>query len=372
MDTHSAVIAESPQRPHGLSYSARVGLILLIAGCIVGYLRFNFISLEINNGTGDYGSYIETAKLFNGAPDAAFAPQRILKPINPLCTALLERAFGSYATAFFLQVYGFYLALLVLSFYFYKDFFDGDLLPAVVCTCLLVFSYPMLRYGLGGFTETGAIFFYCASLYTSYLFMKRPTTALFAATTAINTVGFLWKEYSAVSIAIFGLVILLHGQLTTPRKIKLIALFGGTVLLATGVWQFHVYRTYHYTYLDWYVKGGLTGPSHNFSIHNVVKSIFALLIAAWFLVPFSYPKFKQLADDQHRFLLMAFFPPFLCLAWGSVSSRLFYVCVPMLAVLAWLGLQQLVKPKLAKYAILAGILAINVAWLIIAVRSGRT
>ena len=256
-----------------------------------------------------------------------------------------------------------------MCFYFYHEFFKGSLLPAIICTCLVVFSYPMLRYGLGGTTETGAIFFYCASLYTSYLFMKKPTTSLFAATTAINTIGFLWKEYTAVSIAIFGLVILLHRQLSMSRKIKLIALFGGITLLATGIWQLHVYRAYHYTYLDWYVKGGLTGESHNSSIRNVVKSLFGLLIAAWFFVPFCYPKFKELTADQHRFFLMAFFPPFLCLAWGSVSSRLFFVCVPMLAILVWLGVQQLVKPKLAKYAILAVILAMNAAWLIIAIRS---
>jgi hypothetical protein len=107
---------------------------LVIVGALISWLRYTYLPLELS---GDYVSYIETAKFLDHVPGAGVYPQRILKPLSPIFTALIQDFSGSYDKAFFTQVYLLYLVLIILSLFFFREFFDKKLLPTIFCTSIL-------------------------------------------------------------------------------------------------------------------------------------------------------------------------------------------------------------------------------------------
>jgi hypothetical protein len=128
--------------------------------------------------------------------------------------------------------------------------------------------------------------------------------------------------------------------------------------LITGLWQLYVYIHYHYTYLDWYINGGNFSKEQgsNFSFLTILKSLFAVLLAGWVFVPFAYKKIKNISESQKQFITLSLLPPFLFLFWGSVSSRLFYVVVPVISILVYLGTEYVFPSKKGRILSLGAIL----------------
>jgi hypothetical protein len=126
-----------------------------------------------------------------------------------------------------------------------------------------------------------------------------------------------------------------------------------------------VYLAYHYTYLDWYVRGGASGFATEFTLRNLVKSIGALLGLAWVFVPFGAVSTRNLSLAEKRFLQYTIGSSLVCLAWGYVSSRLFYVMAPSFILLALLALRRF--PAWAQYTAIAGIVTANIVWLVMVV-----
>jgi hypothetical protein len=335
--------------------SALAALLLLAA--LAGGVKLATVGTTPNS---DYDSYIATAQLFSGLP-ASEHPERILKPLAPLAVALVAPVLG-FPQGFVFVAFVFYLAfaaaLYALGWAFFRDRF------AAVCVALLgALSYPLLRYGVDLYTETGALFLFVLSLYLLLHYAKEPSARLVMANASVIGIALLWKEYSVVAGLAFGLLLLFERNAWKIKigRLTLLALFSIAPTLLVQVW---VYLTYGYTYLDWYVSGGASGFATEFTLTNLVKSTAALLGVAWLFVPLGLHRFASLPQPSRAFLFSVIPATMACFAWGYVSSRLFYVMAPAFLLLAVLGLSRL--PRGLQYAGLGVSLAANIIWLYVA------
>lgn len=309
-----------------------IATILLLCILAVAF-KLTYLGLTPNS---DYTSYIGTAQLFSGLPAHAY-PQRILKPLGPAVVAAIAPLAG-FPTAFLFEVILFYLAFALVLYWLAFEFFEDRWL-AFISALLGALSYPILRYGVDLYTETGAQFFYVLSLVLTLLYLKSPSRKWLIWNALAIGIGFLWKEYSVVAGLIFGFVLLFE-QRVWRAKLGNLALLGAIALTPTILVQIWVYFAYHYTYLDWYLQGGASGFASQFTFGNLTKSIAALLGLAWVLVPFGFMRIPALAESHRRFLYAALPVPFICLLWGFVSSRLFYVMAPAFILLAVYGMAR--------------------------------
>ncbi len=316
-------------RAHALPLAILLALCALAASFKLGHLGITPNS--------DYQSYIATAQVLSGLPAQAY-PERLLKPLAPLVVAAAAPALG-FPAAFVLEVVLFYFAF-ALAFYALAYAFLEDRWLALVAALFGALSYPMLRYGLDLYTETGAQFFYLLSLLLTLFYLRMPSRRLLLANALAIGIGFLWKEYSAVAGLAFALVLLFERG-TLRRRAAGLGLLAFVALIPTVLVQLWVYAAYHYTYLSWYLQGGASGFATQFTLHNLAKSLAALLGLAWLLVPVGIWHLPELSAVQRRFLAMVIPASFAALLWGYVSSRLFYVMAPALVLLAVYGLARL-------------------------------
>jgi hypothetical protein len=340
-----------------------------LAVCAIIFLGLSFFIFKIEDNLLDYNSdyvgFIETARLFAGHPEAEQNPARILKPLAPALIAQAPMALG-FERAFLLEVGIFYVLLVLSAYLFFRLFFEGNRWRSIMATALFALSYPMLRYGLDLYTETGALFFYISGLMASLMFLRTPKTTLVWMNALIAASGFLWKEYSVVHFIIFNLIIVFHPLLrhTPKEKIRYLLLFNGLWVVISALWQFVVWTDYHYTYLDWYLGGGVPYFSRGGRFYMLAKSFFALLMIGWVALPFSYRALKALDRQRTMFFGLTLVAPLLVLAWGAISSRLFYVVTPALIIACVGGIEYLAPRRSMQAAAITLILASHAAWLL--------
>lgn len=331
---------------------------LLVLCCLAAGLKLVYLGTTPNS---DYDSYIETAKLFSGLPAQAY-PARILKPLAPLGVAALAPA-ADFPAAFEIEMMFCYLALALAVYWLAWEFFKSKRL-ALFGALLVALSYPVLHYGVDLYTETGALLFYVLSLALTLLYVRAPSKKLLVANALVIGIGFLWKEYSVVAGIIFAVALLLE-RVDWQRRVRNLAYLAALALAPSVVVQLWVYLAFHYTYLDWYRIGGTSGFKTEFTLFNLLKSFAALLTLAWLLVPFGLAQWKSMERWQQRFLAIALPVPFICLTWGFVSSRLFYVVAPAFVLVALAGIRK--WPVWAQYAAVGICLAAGIFWLVLKV-----
>ena len=336
-------------------------LVALAVVCILGaggaFLKLQYLGITPG---GDYGTYVATAQFFSHDPNAEVIPYRILKPLNPLLVAALH-TFMSYQDAFLLQALFFYFALAFAMFALAYEFLEDRFLAS--CAALLVIlSYPILRYGVDTLTETGAVFFYVLSLWLTVLFLKVPRVKEFLVNVGVLLLGFLWKEYSAVSAAVLGFAILLHKDLGTRGKILYLLSYVALFLAVNIPFQIYIFLTYHYTYFSWWFEGGAPlSTACELDLHDITKSTAALLGLAWFAVPFGLWRFRSLPAHMRTFFTFALPVPFMAFVWGCVSSRLLYVIAPPFVLIALWGMKDWKRSY--QVIFIAVTLAANIVWL---------
>ncbi|HVW82871.1 MAG TPA: hypothetical protein VHC68_02940 [Candidatus Paceibacterota bacterium] len=312
----------------------------------------------------DYYSYLETAAFFRGEAGAQVFPNRILKPLEPLMIAA-EESVLSPEHAFVVQIVFFYF-LLLGACYFFGRAFGFSRAESALAGLFIGGSYPVLRYGLDLYTETGALFFYILALTLTLLYLRAPARRILYANIAVVTIGALWKEYSIVAGAVFGFAILFHPQLSWRARFAALAAYAGIFLAINLAWQAYVYRVYDYSYFSFYAEDGAPGY-YEFTFKNVAKSLAALLGLAWLLVPFGLARWRALEAWQRRFFMFAIPLSAMAFLWGFVSSRLYFVIAPAFVLLALLSLAR-VRSPLARSALVALVLAANLAWLALSFR----
>jgi hypothetical protein len=309
----------------------------------------------------DYQRQIDIARYFAGEDTAVYGGY-ILKPLAPALIFLLTPVAGGLMPAFMLIALLLYLACAVIFFLFAKLFLKDDIL-ALLGTLLFIFSYPMLKYGLDLYVETGAWFFYILGLYLTLRFVQQPSLQVLGAHCAVVIIGFLWKEYSVVNYVIFNLILLLYPEFSIKKKIYWLTLYNIPFVIFNALWQLFAYIKFGASYFEWYF-GTKTGAASGWSVFNVTKSMFALLTFSWFLVPFGLLKlgWQSLSSPMRLFLLTTLITPFMAFLWGWLSSRLFYVIAPMFILIAMLGLKYFSNNRYFQVSVAGLILSFNFIW----------
>ncbi len=308
----------------------------------------------------DYEEYVAVAQRIAGDTSAEVRPHRFLKPLNPTVVATIATV-TDYHTAFILQALLFYVALVLSIYFLARDFFDDIVLSALIATYVAL-SYPILKYGVDILTETGALFFYTASLILTLRYIKSPSWKLMLVNAAVVTIGFLWKEYSIVSAIIFGLAILFHAAVPVRTRILQIVVYAIMFLAVHVPVQIYVYVQHGYSYLSWYSEGVNGAIKQNeFTLKNIVKSTAALLSVLWLAVPLGFLRYKTLNTWQQRFWQVSIAPPLIGYAWGYISSRLLYVMAPPFLLVAGTGIRNWKRPT--QIALFGIAIAANIAWL---------
>ena len=333
-----------------------ISLALVLSAC-AATLKLHYFGTTKSS---DYVEYVATAHAFAGEiPITEAPPYRVLKPLAPSLIATLNTFLPDESAVLF-QSLLFYFALVVLMYFFAYEFLHDHHL-AFLATLMVSLSYPMLKYGVDIFTETGAVFFYVLSLLYTLRMLRTPRLSLVILNALAVGIGFLWKEYSVVAGITFGLTLLFHPHLTMKEKVNYVLLFGGVVALINAPWELWVYLKYHYWYGMWYQSNAGPGFALEFTLKNVLKSIAAVLGLAWLLVPVGVYRWKTLDLPRLRFLQIATLPPFMALSWGYISSRLFYVMGPPFLMLGMQGMRQ--WPRLWQNAATIIIVGANITWL---------
>lgn len=339
----------------------RTSLLFLFIVCSIAVVfRFGYIELTPNS---DYHSYIATAQVFAGL-EAPEVPARILKPLAPALVAVGAPYFG-FRASFLGEVALLYFAF-AFAFYFLAFSFFKEQRLALIATLFSILSYPLLRYGLDLYTETGALFFYVLALGLTFKYLETPSRRTLVLASITIGAGLLWKEYVVVNGLILGILLLLEAT-CSREKIKNLFILGVLSLGPSLLVQLWVYQTFGYTYVDWYLTGGVGGFATEFTLFNLTKSLAALLGLAWLLVPVGLTKWTSLTPTQRRFLSIAIPPTLLGFCWGFVSSRLFYVMAPSWILIATIGLSSL--PRKIQHGLIATVLIANILWLLVATHS---
>jgi hypothetical protein len=252
-----------------------------------------------------------------------------------------------------------------IAFYFLAYEFFENRTAALFAALLGAVSYPMLRYGLDLYTETGAHFFYVLALFYMLRYLKAPSYTKVVTAGLVIGVGLLWKEYSAVAGFGFGLMLLFEA-VPLVRKAKNLLILASTSLLPAALVQAAVIAKYHYSYLDWYKQGGVGGFATQYTFKNLSKSLGALLGLGWFFVPTGVLQIQRensFGTPKYNFILFSTIATFLALGWGFVSSRLFFVMAIPFILIAVAGIRKL--PHRWQIVSVVGIILANIVWLCI-------
>jgi hypothetical protein len=333
-----------------------VGLGLLVLCCVKLYF------FPFQNNT-DYGTYIETSKLFAGDNNAEVYGFRILKPLAPTINAFMS-IFVGHEMGFYVMVIIGFLAYAFFSIRLYQVIFSDIKECAWIAWVLGITSYPMMRYGLDSYTETGAWALYVAGLYYTYLFYKAPSIRLAMINTAVFCLGFFWKEYTSINIIIFAFVSLLLIKSTWKEKLVYSTAAGSVFVVVNTVYQVLVYSYINYTYLDWFAMGA-EGYKTEYTIFNFSKSMFALLMLGWAFVPTGiFCMFKE-HKSYRWFVTVSIACSGLFLLWGWVSSRLYFVSAPILFGVAAYGIVRLIPHVQTRRFVVSLLVLIQVSYTVI-------
>lgn len=340
-------------------------LMLLVLGSAAAFLKLEYLGTTKSS---DYETYLMTAEYLSGeripVPGDISIPQRLLKPAYPAYLAVTSRVVDAH-TAALAQAVFFYFLFIIAMYFLAREFLEDTFL-AMLTTALSVFSYPVLKYGLDVYTETGSWFTYALSLWLTLLFLKRPSSALFAANVLVITLGFLWKEYVIVAAIVFGLALVFHSALSVRAKLLSIGAYAAIFLAVHVPWQLYVFHVFDFSYVDWYLQGGADGFGYEFTLKNILKSTAALLGVMWLLVPFGFSKLRSETGTTRLFAYLSTSVPLIGYAWGFISSRLLYVIAPPMLLLAALGMRGWARRSQILLVVLA--VLTNVGWLVLSYR----
>lgn len=336
-----------------------LGIILLFAAAAIFVRYANF---PFTTWASDSIQYMETAKHFLGQGGEIY-PSRILKPLAPLGVGLISYfTGGNMMTALLAEAAICYVFLGWVIYYLLNLFFHDKKL-ALIGSILYISSYPLLKYGLDLYTETGAQMFWLLAVCGVINFYRKPSDFNLYLTMLAVIIGMLWKEYSSLGMVFLYLVIIFHPRIAMIEKIKKLALSTIIVGLPLIAWMIIVYLSYHYTYFEWF-KAGVSAPSGSeYQPFFVLKSIVGVYLAGWVLVPLGLIKWREFSAEQ-KFLLKCLVPPsFMFLIWTGVSSRLYFVLALLLTLLAVNGLKGFFRGWTARIIIVLSAVAVNFYWL---------
>jgi len=317
--------------------------LLVVMALGVSFVRIYYMPLSY---TTDAIGYVATADFLLEKPEAVFYGERLIKPLAPAVIALLSFLGMSTVDALLFQAVFLYVVLGITSYAFGWVLFR-DKTQAFLTSFFVLFSYPMVRYGLDYYTETGAWALYFASLAGIVLWYQRPLPRILWFVALTILLGILWKEYSFLVGLALGLVILFHAGLSLKSKAYAILQCIFVIVIPWLLWQYYVYTSFGYTYVDWLIIGTNPDAYHSeYSLLSVGKSLFVLLLGYWLFVVYGLMQWRTIPTLVKSYTYFLLVPSCGFLLWGYVSSRLFFSLVPLVVPLAVVGVVAITHKRL--------------------------
>ena len=315
-----------------------VPCVLVTVLILFGSARISLVPVTFPS---DAEGFVATAQYIFDEPGGRFEGSRFLKPAAPVVIGVIAAVTNiEYPTAVLAQAFLGYV-LLGMAAYWLGHVFWQDRKAAFAYALLISSAYPIVRYGLDNYVESGAWALYLAALASMLLWYQKPQTKWLWLTALLLLVGLLWKEYAGLAGLVFGLVILFQPVLSVRQKFWSIVQGVSLSLLPWGIWQYYIYKVYDYTYLDWLAMGASEEfYQATYTLMAVIKSSASLLLVAWLFVLLGIIRFATLSKFQRQFIYFLLIPSFGFLLWGWVSSRLFFSLVPLAALIAVHGMRS--------------------------------
>ena len=337
-------------------------IIFLVAALNV-FVRLNFLPPTIS---GDAHGYIDTARLISGEKGEGLTlyPGRLLKPLTPLGILLFTPLFHGNMIAGFLALNTLCYVLLALAMYALLLLFTTDRFLAMLGTLIFISAYPVLEYGLNLFSDIGSWLLFVVAIFGAVRYYRDASWKNLSIALAAVVTGLLWKEYAVLAGIFFGLVICCEPTRSWKEKFARIFLLGACSAVVIGIMQWIVYIQFHYTYIDFILEAASVSPVlTEHTPYFIAKSIFAVLLLGWGLVLAGLWHWRSIPRRDQYTLLMLLPPSLLCLFWTFVSSRLYYVMAPLLAILALHGLKTLSSRRLVQVLATVVIILGSYTWL---------
>lgn len=334
-------------------------IIFLVAALNI-FVRLHFLPLTTST---DSDTYMNSARLLSGEHGTAF-PGRLLKPLAPLGIALFAPLFHGDFVAGFLALNILCYFLLAIAMYALLLLFTTERFLAMLGTLVFLSTYPVLEYGLNLYSEMGAWLFFVVALLGIVRYYRDASWKNFIIATIAVAVGLLWKEYSVIPGIFFGFVLLHEPTCTWKEKIARISMLGACSALSLGSMALLVYANYHYTYFDWLHEAALVDPTQSQRhTYFILKSLFGVFLLGWVLVVAGLFNWRTFPRRDQWTLALLFPPSMLFLLWTFVSSRLYYIVAPLLAILALHGLETISARRFVRVALVVAIIFGSYAWL---------
>lgn len=316
-----------------------VPVVLLTLLVLLAALRLNYVPVTFSS---DAEGFIATAQYLVGDEGGRFEGSRFLKPVAPALVALIAQVPTlNYPSALLIQAFLGFLTLGLAAYWFGTVFWNSRS-AGFAYAIIIATAYPILRYGLDSYVETGAWTLYLAALVGTLLWYKNPQTKWLWFTAVALLIGLLWKEYAVLAGLVFGFAILFQPLLSVKDKMWSILQGACLTLVPWGIWQAFVYKVYDYSYLDWLSQGASEEfYQATYTLMAVAKSLVGLLLFVWVFVLLGIIRFGRLTKVQKQFTYFLLLPSFGFLLWGWVSSRLFFSLVPLATIFAVHGLRTL-------------------------------
>lgn len=343
-------------RPHAPFLCA---LLLVIA--INSFVRLEYHPLTIST---DAYSYMDSAKLIRGEVAEKAYPGRLLKPLAPIGIALLAPVFdGDYEDAF-IALNVFCYVLLGLASYALFSLFTDDRFLATLLSAIFISTYPVLLYGLDLYSEMGAWALYVLTLWAAIRYYRDASWKHFCVAVLMTALGLLWKEYAVPAGIFFGLLILAEPTRAIKEKLLRIVLLGVASLSVMGIMGFVVYAQYQYTLIDFLREAASTSSEMSqYTPYFIGKSLFGVFLLGWVMVAAGLWYWRSINKTDRMVLYLLLPPSLMFFLWTFVSSRLYYIVAPLLAIIALHGMRSLTSRRWVQVLITVVIVAGSYAWL---------
>ena len=172
-----------------------------------------------------------------------------------------------------------------------------------------------------------------------------------------SSIGFLFKEYGGLGIGVLSLLIL-FSDFPWRRKIWDILLSAAIFAFLPLAYHIFFYLSYGFSYFDWFASNAsYYGPEEK-SFSSLVKMLGWLFFTGWPI--FLYGLLGEWRERNARrikiFLAMA--PACLSfLFWPVYVERIAFVLVPLLSLIAGLGLSKIKNNILPAFLIIVYIIS---------------
>ena len=327
---------------------------------LVGVLNVALYALYIDGALaprGDTKSYIAAIEWLygsSGGVEDIFSTVRALtSPLLLYVSYQLGTLLGGHVAGMTALNIFFYIVSIPIFYRIVLRTF-GRVKVAVIASLLYIFNYVLFTNGPVPLADMGGWFFMLlTTMYAIEYFFDRTSMRPYYLALASAIVGIFFKEYAALGMATFGLLLLLSSApLWTRIREAYFASLG--FIIAIAAYHVYFYLTFDFSYYDWWMYNytQFASPESTRVMYDavtLVKVVGWIYLIAWpvFLVAAlrELLELQRFGWRRYHTVLMALIPmSFAFLIWPGFTQRVTFIMLPLVFMITALGLVRMKIP----------------------------